>query len=577
VGILSAIMERRTSQDFHPSRPASWWSELFGGGPTAAGVPMSEWQALNLSTVWCCAGSIAIDIAGLPFHTYERTDEGNGRRRLITHPAWALINVAPNPEMHALDFWDTLQWWAQLWGNGYAEIERRRNGQPLYLWPMEPWRTEVLRRDGVVVYRYSPEDGPQRYLAAEDVFHLKGMGNGLVGMNVIRFARESLGAAAAAERFAARFFGNGAQAGVVLKHPKSLGPKGLKNFRESWEELHKGPDNAHKVAILEEGMDLVKTTFPPDEAQLLMTRQFSIAEICRWFRFPPHKAGDLSRATFSNIEQQDLAYVGDTLFGWIRRQEAEVNRKLVMPREQQTVFAERLLDAKLRADIQARYNAYGLALQNGFMNRDEVRDRENLNPIPDGSGKKFTVQVNMTTTADLAEPPDPSADPSPDPAASPPADAPADTGKTKTPDGTKVKTRAELTSDAHRELLAGVYERVLRVEADKVRRASSKANFPDWLVEFYPAHTDQLRGQLFPVVEAIVDFARVGGGRVVAGSARAIVDALAADHVRVSRGDVGMPGPVLEERLRGWESSRARDQAARQMSIVLAEVSPSQE
>ncbi|MCC7196480.1 MAG: phage portal protein, partial [Gemmatimonadaceae bacterium] len=170
MGILSSIFERRAA-DFHPSAsPPSWWLELFGGGVTKAGVRLNEWQVLQLSTVWCCVSSIAIDIASLPFHVYRRL-EGNAREKDTSHPAWYLIEVEPNPEMDAISFWDTLQWWTLNWGNGLAEIERRGNGQPKHLWPLEPWCTSLERVGGRLVYTYTPRDGKERTLPAEDVLH----------------------------------------------------------------------------------------------------------------------------------------------------------------------------------------------------------------------------------------------------------------------------------------------------------------------------------------------------------------------------------------------------------------------
>lgn len=566
MGVLSAIMERRAS-DVHPSSPSGWLLDLVGGGATKSGVRLNEWQVLNLSTVWCCASSIAIDIASMPFHVYRRID-ATSREKDTSHPAWYLIEVEPNPEMDALSFWDTLQWRTLQWGNGLAEIERKKNGDPKYLWPMDPWRTDVERAaNGQLVYRYTPANGPTKMIPGEDVLHLKGMGNGLMGMNVIRYARESMGAAMAADDYSARFFGQSANAGGFIKHPKPLGPTAMKNLRESWEAQHKGVDNAHRVAILEEGAEFVRTTIPPDEAQLLMTRERSVSEICRWYRFPPHMAMDLSRATFSNIEQQDLSYVGYTLYGWVRRQEKEVLRKLVLPSERRKYFAERMIDSKIRTDLKARYEAHALAKQNGWLNADEIREMENRNPIPDGSGKMYTVQVNMAPSDqlgnDAAAAPDPAADPTPDPAA---------TKKTKTADGKKIKIRsAERIVSAQRELLQATYARILRVEADKVRRAGAKPGFDAWRVEFYVRHLDVVKGELFPLAESIVECVRVAFEVEIPasseGSARAIVDTLANLHVGASIMALGVAAPK-EATLTAWESTRAEAQACEHLRIV---------
>ena len=94
--------------------------------------------------------------------------------------------------------------------------------------------------------------------------------------------------------------------GGVLEHPASLGDKAYERLKQDWEDRHKGPMKAWRPAILEEGMKWNSLTMPLKDAEFIASRKFTVNEIARWFRVPPHKIADLERATFSNIESQNI-------------------------------------------------------------------------------------------------------------------------------------------------------------------------------------------------------------------------------------------------------------------------------
>jgi HK97 family phage portal protein len=400
-----------------------------GGGTNNTGVPVTEYSALNYSALWAAVARIAGDVASLPLILYKREKDG-GKSRFTDHPTYALLHDQPNPEMTSMVFRETLQAHLLTWGNAYAEIEWRGNGRPAALWPLPPDRVVVMRSPtGRVAYRVTNPTRQDVMVPAEDMLHIPGLGfDGLMGYSVIRMARESIGLGLATERFGGSFFGNGTTFGGLLKHPGKLSDAARKNLRESIEKRHQGVDRAHKFMLIEEGMDYVKLGVSPDDAQFLETRRFQIAEIARWFQMPPHKLGDLERATFSNIEQQEIDYVTGTLRKWLKRWEQEINRKLVLQNGAQ--FAEHLVEDMLRGDIQSRYAAYAVGRQWGWLCADDIRERENMNPLPGGTGQIYLVPQNMAPAdrindvidAQTREPAPPAPPPASDPAAAQAAD-----------------------------------------------------------------------------------------------------------------------------------------------------------
>lgn len=373
--------------------------EVFGGSGTASGEVVTPDVALSISAVWAAVSLLSRTQASLPLFVYERTAD-DARRRVTKHPLHTLLHSRPNPEMTSFTFRQTLQAHALAWGNGFAVVARDGAARPVALWPQHPSRVVVRRDDaGELLYIVTTPSGAQTTYSPEDVIHIKGLSlDGVVGLSVVTFARETLGLALGAEKFAARYFGNGARPSGMLVPPRPLSAGAARELRDSWRAWY-GGENAHRLAVVPPGTTWIPLTMPFEDAQFLETRKFGVAEIARWFGVPPHLLGDLDRATFSNIEHQSLEYVVYSLQPWLVNWEQELERKLLRADERDRMFVEHVVDGLLRGDIQTRYNAYATAISHGFRCPDEVRALENLNPIPDGSGKVFTRPVNVAPVA----------------------------------------------------------------------------------------------------------------------------------------------------------------------------------
>jgi HK97 family phage portal protein len=356
---------------------------------------VTEQTALNYAPFWAAVSLIAGDVASLPLILYKRRPDG-GKERLVANPLYRMLHDAPNPEMTSMSFRETMQAHVLTWGNAYAEIERDGQGRPFALWPLVPSTVSVLRDAGTIRYRVTNPDGRQIVFERDDIFHLPGLSHdGVCGYSVVGKARDSLGLGMAAERFGGTFFGGGSSFGGVLTHPLSLSPQAKQNIRESIEAYHQGVDKAHRFLVMSEGMTYERLGIPPNDAQFLETRKFQVGDIARWFNVPPHKIGDLERATFSNIEHLDIEYYKSCLRKWLVRWEQEILRKLIFPSERRVQFAEHLVDGLLRGDIQSRYAAYAVGRQWGWLSADDIRAWENLNPLPDGQGQMYLAPQNM--------------------------------------------------------------------------------------------------------------------------------------------------------------------------------------
>ena len=382
------------------------YSFLFGR--TTSGKPVNERTAMQTTAVYACVRILAEAIASLPLHVYEYQDDG-GKKLVHDHPLYYLLHDEPNPEMTSFVFRETLMSHLLIWGNAYAQIIRDGAGRVLGLYPLLPDKMEVQRDDrGNIYYVYSrnSDENPmfKEYgnikLKAEDVLHIPGLGfDGLIGYSPIAMAKNAVGMTLACEEYGASFFANGANPGGVLEHPGVL--KDPSKVRESWNSVYRGVSNAHKIAVLEEGMKYQQIGIPPEEAQFLETRKFQINEIARLYRIPPHMVGDLDKSSFSNIEQQSLEFVKYTLDPWVIRWEQSLQRSLLLPGEKGKYFIKLNVDGLLRGDYQSRMNGYAVGRQNGWFSANDIREMENMNPIPDEEGGNlYLINGAMTKLAD---------------------------------------------------------------------------------------------------------------------------------------------------------------------------------
>jgi HK97 family phage portal protein len=383
-------------------------------GRTTAGEMIDGDTALKQSAVWACLRFLSGTVAQLPWRVLS--DANGTRTELRAHPLAKLLAVRPNPEMPAFAFRETMTWWAASRGNAVAEIERDARNVPIALWPLHPDRLQFMRDPdtGELVYRVWNSGAWQTDLAAADVFHVRGFGDGAVGVDVVSYAAESIGWARATEVFGAAYFGQGmAPSGVVTTKSK-LSVPGLTALRGEIDKTFSGAKNAHRALILDADMEFHRLSVDPTAAQLVETRQHQVEEICRWFGVPPHKVAHLLRTTFSNIEHQSIEVVVDSITPWAIRFEQEADYKLVSARAG-SVYTKLDLKGLLRGDYKSRQEGLQIMRRNGVINSNEWRALEDMNPIGD-DGDKYIVEGNMTTLERIGVLPEPAA-PAAEPAA----------------------------------------------------------------------------------------------------------------------------------------------------------------
>jgi len=391
----------------------------------SAGMNVSHDTALKFNAVFSAIRAVSEIIACLPWQVYRR-QELNVRERSPNNYVETVLNRRPNPEMSAYSFKETLIAWAMSWGNGYAEIVRDNANRPIELWPISPDRVNPKRDPDTreLIYEINNNRGAKTYLGVNNVFHLKGLGfDGISGYSVISYAAKTIGKGLATDEYEAAFFQNGTALSGVLTHPNTLSQEAYDRLKKEVREKKSGPQNAGDNMILEEGMKWEEMGMSSRDAQLIQSKQVTVLDVCRWFRIPPHKLYELGRMTFNNIEESNLDWVTDTLWPWVTRLEHEADWKLFGINAR--LYTKLQLNALMRGKMLDRAEFYTKMRDLGVYSINEIREKEDMNPIGSDGDKRF-VQMNMTTIEKAGEdkpapaPPPPPDNPNQDPNAPPP-------------------------------------------------------------------------------------------------------------------------------------------------------------
>ena len=391
---------------------------------TPSGIRVNADNSMACSAYTACIRVISDAVSSLPLHLFEKLANG-GKRKVSDDPLYRVLHTQPNPWQTAQEFRDWMTGLYLHYGASYAEIRTTGRGL-LELWPLHSSRMEVERlEDGSLRYKYrEPDSNRYTIYGQEQIFCLRfTTEDGVHPIPTYKLFENVIGLAQALETHAATFFGNNARPGVVLESENPIPVEAAERLREQWERMHRGADRAFRTAILPNGVKAHELSSSNEAAQMLESRAFSVIEVCRIFRVPPHMIQSLDRSTYSNIEVQGTEFVQHCLLPHLKRWEAAIARDLI--EDDNRYFAEHSVSGLLRGDHASRSAYYVSALTHGWMTVNEVRELENLNPIGPEGDQHF-VQLNMTTLEKAASESEPQPEPplpliAEEPAPEPPA------------------------------------------------------------------------------------------------------------------------------------------------------------
>lgn len=364
-------------------------SEFLGGIQSDAGVAVSETTALRASPVWRAVSLIAGVSAALPLHVYADGTRDKQKSDLLRDP---------HPDLTPVELWRAAYMYRVLWGNTYIQKVRSGSGQIKELWPISSDRVRVDRvkpsdaNPAGKVFDVTDDWGVQHVLTRREILHIPGLGyDGLTGCSPVRLAMQGIGLAQAAEKSAARLFGNGNIIGGVLQTEQRLDPDQAARLKERWKAKLSGVSNSHEIAVLDSGASYRPIAMPNSDAQFLESRQFQVVEIGRMFGVPPFLLMSTEKSTSwgTGLEQQAQGWVTfDLNPTWLTPTEQRVTKELLGTTE----YSAYQMGGLLRGDSAARATFYRAMRDVGAFSADDVRALEELPPLPEGKGGDVYLQ-----------------------------------------------------------------------------------------------------------------------------------------------------------------------------------------
>jgi HK97 family phage portal protein len=362
------------------------WDEWIGEGVNSAGVKVNGSTALKHSAYWRAVNLLSSQIASFPIGLFKRLPNGD-TEEIFNHAAVKLLTRRPNNITTSFIWKESTQANVLTRGNAYSYIVRNSMGVPVELRMMDSKSMQPKTDGESLVYEYIDKVFDPYY-----ILHIPGLSfDGIKGLAVLEAAAESIGSGLAMQKYTNNFFKNGAMQTGVLSHPLQLSEKARGGLRTSFDKNIK--DKQGGTMILDEGMKYQTLSIPPDQQQLLQSKQFGVQEIARWFGVPVHLLMEESRSTFNNIAEQGISFVRYTLTQWVERWEAELESKLLTEEEKDDHFFKFNMNSLMRGNPTDRGNFISQMIQNGVMSINEGRRLEDLNSIE--GGDEHYVQVNM--------------------------------------------------------------------------------------------------------------------------------------------------------------------------------------
>lgn len=371
--------------------------EYFGGPSAISGAKVNHETVMGIPAAYACNRIVAEAIAMLPLFVFERV-EPRGRRQAIEHTVYGLLHREPNPWMTSFQWRETMQGHLGFRGNAFSEIEYGRDGRPKALWPLNPTKMQrpKVSQGGTLIYPYILSDGTGVELPQSRVLHIRGLSDdGLWGYAPITVFREAFGVALAEREYESRFFGQGAQPGGVLQAKTKLTKDAQERLATSWKSAHEGLSMAHRVAVLEEGIEWKSIGMSNEDAQFVESRNFSIAEMARIWNVKRHKIQDLTESSYNNIEQETISHVTDTVQPWVERWEQQLGKDLFLDSEKAMLYPKFMLQGLLRGDMTARKGYYESAFDRATLSPNDWRELEDMELINEPWADQYYHQQTM--------------------------------------------------------------------------------------------------------------------------------------------------------------------------------------
>lgn len=445
-------------------------------------------SAERVAAVYACKTAISESVAMLPVSVYRDVDERTSEQ-VEEHPVSTLLRERPNSFMDSFEWFEVMQTSLLDYGNAYAFIERKRSGGITALVPLLPERVKVIlgADENSLVYEYREPNGVTKRYSQREILHIKYRSrDGLIGRSPIQVAADSIGFSVSLLEHGNSTFENGAFLSGFLKFPVAFkDDEARERFMSSFKK-YMGASNAGKYALLEQGAEWAPMSQNNRDAQFLEARQFSVLEIARIYRVPPHVIQCLENGTsYASIEQQSINFVQYTIQPWVVRWERAIKNQLFTEPGEEELYLRFNISSLIRGDLKSRTEALVLQLQYGLKTINEARKLLDENAVDIPVADSLLLSHNLIPAERVGEEP-----------AEEPKEAPAE-------ESDEEEEPEEGSRGDFRPLLAALLARLTYREQNAALRAANKPNFGEWAEKWWHEERKVVSETLEPAFRAL--------------------------------------------------------------------------
>jgi len=376
------------------------FSELFtSSSRTSSGTVVTPETAMAVPEVKGCVKVLSEDVGKTPLRLRKRIAQ-DAYVDHHEHDLWEVLHDLPNAETDAFTFKREMTADMLLYGVAYAQVVRV-DGRVVSLWrlPVPAVRVDrdeqrrkrwtVTTKTGQAVFVFDASVPPVLEIKFD---------------SPIQHCRELIGTALTLQKYTGRFFSNGARPSGALITPDVLDEEAMSRLRKSWQDAYGGAENAHKVAVLEDGLTFTPFASPNDHAQLNELMLTLRSQIAGAFRVPPFKIADLSKSNYSNVEALSIEYLTGTLDPLFTAWEMAIRRDLLTTRQYNVYTAQFDRSALIQSDMASLHSALATGRQNGIYSVNDCRKKLGENPIPAAQGGDlYLVNSAMVPISDAGQ------------------------------------------------------------------------------------------------------------------------------------------------------------------------------
>lgn len=368
---------RRRKRGVDEPRALTYQDIFASGGDVGSRRGVDVDAALSLVPMLAATRVLADGVASLPLQAFK--DRGEYAER-VSDPQFL-----PDPRKYESHNGTRYDWLHRamtslvLWGNAYGLIaDRDWYGTPTAIVWLDPAEVSLKDDDMAAAPEWRWEDRP---VDAADMVHIAGytVPGRRLGLSPVGVLKQTIETGLYAAEFGRDWFESGSVPAAVLETQNPIQMPEAVSLKRRFQAAAK----RREPVVLSNGLSYRPISVNADESQFLATLRLNATQIAAVYGIPPEMIGGESgnSLTYANVEQQTANFVTYTLRPWMVRIEQALSA--LLPRG---TFLRFNADAIVRADLKTRYEAHAIAINTGWLSRDEVRKIEDLPPLPDGLG-----------------------------------------------------------------------------------------------------------------------------------------------------------------------------------------------